>query len=172
MGPFSLIRGAVLPFHQTFPMPFVIYILSEVNISADPGESTCSPFFIKFIISLILGPTIIFGLISFSPVTFSMFQTILELSNICCCIVPSVFTPSIRSAFFILSGVSISITEDICSFTFFQEFNPVSFILISVRPYMSAFPIGLSIYPVSNVGVSIDPFPSTFTLFETFEPIS
>lgn len=117
MIPIAFIDWSINPSHDSFAVSFIIHVFSIVLIPRRPSKDSSAPLLVKFVLSLIGSPNRVFCLVSFGPMTFSVFQPILPFSNISCFVVPSILSPAVWTSFFVFSCVSISIGKDICSFT-------------------------------------------------------
>jgi len=77
------------------------------------------------------------------PTALSVFETLLEFTNIEGSILPCVLTLAIRLSVLVLSCVSITIFEEICSLAMLQALLPFSLIAIAVLPCMHTIALGL-----------------------------
>jgi len=117
--PVPFINRSIYPSHIPVSVSFIIYIFSCVFVTWKPSKHPGAPFLIQLVFSLVWSSYTIFWLIPFSPVPFSVLETIFPLSDIRGAVVPCVLAPTIWSTFFVFSCICVSIWEYICPFTFF-----------------------------------------------------
>jgi hypothetical protein len=91
--PFALVPRAISPAHFSITVPIIFEVLTLVLVSTCPDEATETMLAIVLVLSIV---DIARRTFSTAPLSFSMFHSSLEESNIRCSISPSVLTLAIR----------------------------------------------------------------------------
>ena len=90
--PLTLVTASICPVHLSIPVSFIVFIFSFVDITASPLEYPVAVLFVSVVVTLV---AVALGASCTSPLTFSLFHSSFEISDVAGTIGPCVLAFSI-----------------------------------------------------------------------------
>ena len=109
--------------------------------------------------------------IIFAPLTMTMFETIKEVSNICCPALPLICAKATRFAILIVTCVGVSAFKYISAFSMLEAIEELSLIAVAVLPFVHAIAVHFAAMPLAYIVVASNTFPDTISLLCPLKPL-
>ena len=103
-NPVSLVMAAVCPVHFSVSVTLILFILSFVNVTADPCKFSNTFFHVIYVVTFI---NVRLRTTSTAPFTLSMLHPIFEITSINCTTAPSILTFTFWLTILVFSDIVI-----------------------------------------------------------------